>query len=138
MTCRPSGKKIVILWIYMLLILSTSLIPMDREIEGFGMIMEITPFVQNLLHAPVFALLSVLWVQIMNVHQIRNRRKYILVFIIGVGFGLLNELIQGVVPGRYPSIFDMGINVVGVVMGMWFFRWIENSEPNRIRRFVCE
>ena len=95
----------------MLLILSTSLIPMDHEIEGFGMIMEITPFVQNLLHAPVFALLSILWVQIMNVHQIKNRRKYILVFIIGVGFGLLNELIQGVVPGRYPSILDMGINV---------------------------
>ena len=138
MTCRPSGKKIVILWFYMLLILSTSLIPMDREIEGFGIIMEITPFVQNLLHAPVFALLSVLWLQIMNVYQIRNRRKFILVFIIGVGFGLLNELIQGMVPGRYPSIFDMGINVVGVVMGMWLFRWIENSESNPIRRFVCE
>lgn len=69
----------------------------------------------------------------------RARRVSSLVLILlGMAYGALDELHQGFVPGRDPSWADLLADCVGVVLGFLFFRSIlraraacAQDEPNR-------
>ena len=123
---------------YVLVILMTSLIPMDREIKGLNFIIGIKPIIQNSLHVPVFALLAVLSLQILSIYQINGWKRLLLVLLFAVGFGLLNEFMQLAVPGRYPSVIDMGLNTVGVFVGAFIYFFIERNGSGLIKRLVCQ
>lgn len=119
-------SKITILTIYMLLILTTSLIPMDRSVEGLNFIIDINPTMQNILHVPAFAILSILWLQVLK--QQRNAGKGILfVLLMSAGFGILNELIQLSIPGRYPSVIDICFNTIGALCGVLLYLIFERN-----------
>jgi hypothetical protein len=122
--------KITILIIYTLLLLGASLIPMDQEIEGLNFIIGLEPSIQNLLHIPAYAILSILLLQVLG-------KRLLLVIVVTIVFGIVNELIQLAIPGRYPSVIDVGLNIVGVVGGMLLYLWLERSRPGPIRHIVC-
>jgi VanZ family protein len=51
--------------------------------------------------------------------------KYILfILILTLGYGILMELIQFVVPGREPSALDVAANTAGVLFGITIRKWI--------------
>ncbi len=137
-TCKPSKPKIVITVIYMLFILTTSLIPMDRKISGLNFIIELKPYIQNVLHIPLYAVLSILFLQTFKNYYPKISKRIFLIFVCCGGFGILNEILQSVVPGRYVGMGDIILNFIGVIIGIIIFIFVEKSRPGLFRRIICE
>jgi len=100
-TCWPFKSKIALTISYIILVLASSAIPMDRQIQGFQFIVDIKPVIQNLLHIPMFAVLAILFLQILKNYQIKGFKRIVLVLLCSVFFGIISEAIQIVIPGRY-------------------------------------
>ena len=136
--CKPSKRKISLLLVYILFLLGTSLVPMDREIDGLQFLLALKPVVQNLLHIPLFMLLSILLLQVLQNYKPLSWSRIILALILSCFIGIFNEYIQLFVPGRYPSIIDMGFNTLGAMLGIALYAKLERSGESLIRRLVCE
>ena len=126
-TSKPNKHKIGLLVGYMMLILMTSLIPMDREIQGLNFIIGLKPTIQNLLHIPAYAILSILCIGLLKSCKIRRSTRIWLVIVSVVGFGVLNESVQMVVPGRYAGVMDMGLNTIGALAGILLYPILDRS-----------
>ena len=136
--CKPSKRKISLLLVYILFLLGTSLVPMDRKIEGLQFLLALKPALQNLLHIPLFMLLSILWLQVLQNYKPLLRSRIILALILSCFIGVFNEYIQIFIPGRYPSIIDMGFNTLGAMLGIALYAKLERSGESLIRSLVCE
>jgi VanZ family protein len=112
--------KITILITYVLLLLGTSLIPMDQEIDGLNFIIGLQPSIQNLLHIPAYAILSILLLQVLG-------KRLLLVIVVTIAFGIVNELIQLAIPGRCFGLLDIGLNTIGALVGIFLFRTFERT-----------
>jgi glycopeptide antibiotics resistance protein len=137
-TCKPNKRKIGLLIVYVGFLFATSLVPMDRPIEGLGFIFAIEPTLQNLLHIPVYMVLAILWLQVLQPREMPGRRKVVLVFLLSSLIGILTELIQTTVPGRYPSLLDAAFNVLGSGLGIVLYYRLYQTSDSFIRRLVCE
>ncbi len=126
--CRLSKPKIAITVSYMLLILMTSLIPMDQDIRGLSFMIGLEPIIQSLLHIPMFAILAILSLQLFKAHQIRGPKRITLVLLFCISFGMLNEIIQIFVPGRYAGILEIGLNTIGVLCGVLLSVLVDRSK----------
>jgi glycopeptide antibiotics resistance protein len=105
----------------MLLITATSSIPMDGSVPTFAFLTALKPDIQNLLHIPVFGCLAFLWLR-----AFCNRREPVLICIVAamtmtIAFGMIDELHQMVVPGRYAGLQDVILNIVGAGLGIVAF-----------------
>lgn len=107
--------------ILMGLIFISSSIPMDKNADVPKFIISLDPTLQNLLHIPVFGLLPFLWLKSFTKHSILTSTKVIITLIITILFGCLEEFHQTFVSGRYGSLTDMLLNIVGIFMGIVFF-----------------
>ena len=123
--CKSSSGKIVLVFIYMLLLSGSSLIPMDRPIQGLGFIIDLKPTIQNLLHVPVYFLLAVFLLQLFPRSRFGTWKRYGLVLLIAGSLGVFNEIIQTAVPGRYAGLTDILLNFVGAAAGIVFFSLAE-------------
>jgi hypothetical protein len=122
---------------YTALVLLSSVIPMHGRVGHFSLAVGLTPIVQNLLHVPVFAVLTILWLQLMRGYSMTPYTKFLLVIISALSFGIINELIQSVIPGRYPGLVDLGLNLIGVILGALVFVLAKRLRPEAVRRLVC-
>ena len=52
-----------------------------------------------------------------------SRRRRFLAPMVAVGFGVLMEIVQAFIPSRDASMMDIGINTLGVVLGIGVY-WI--------------
>ena len=136
--CRPNAIKIILTSIYMLLLLASSVIPMDRQIKGFQFVIAFKPAIQNLLHIPMFAILSFLFLLILQTFQIEIWKRNVIVLLSSGLFGLINEIIQIPVPGRYGGLTDIVLNLAGAILGIVVFGLVEKSKSGFIRRIICE
>ena len=135
--CKPSKTKIFFTCGYITMILLSSLIPMDENIRTFRFLLDLKPTIQNLLHIPAFAILAILCMQILSYFSMDKVRKVALVFGFSIAFGILNELIQAWVPGRYPGLLDIGLNCIGAMLGIFLFVMAERRHSGYLRRVVC-
>ena len=58
-----------------------------------------------------------------------EKRKHNLIlftFVLGNYVGLLNEGLQMVIPGRHASLGDVGLNLVGTILGLITYFGIKN------------
>ena len=105
----------------MLFIFFMSSIPASdlENAEGLRILMNLKPEIQNILHIPLYAILTVLWY-----HALQNRdssSKALLVSCLISGtYGIMDEVHQYFVPGRYLSVLDMGLNIVGCGLTVLF------------------
>ena len=136
--CKPNKRKIALLIVYVGFLFATSLVPMDRPIEGFEFVISIKPTVQNLLHIPVYTLLAILWLQVFQPYEISVSKKLVLAIVLSSLIGIMTELIQTTVPGRYPSLFDTTLNVLGSGLGIVLYFRLYHTSDSFIRRLVCE
>jgi glycopeptide antibiotics resistance protein len=136
--CRPGKLKIAITICYMLLLVASSAIPMDRPIKGLQFIMDLKPTIQNLLHIPMFAVLSILYLQILINYQFEGWKRNSYVLLLSLCFGIINEAIQIVIPGRYGGITDIVLNLIGAFVGILIYSLVEKSRPGVIRRIICD
>ena len=137
-TCRPSNIKIAFVVSYTLLLLASSLIPMHRDIKGLQFLIDLKPTVQNLLHIPMYIVLAVLFLQILQNYQIEGWKGNILVLLSTGFFGIINEVIQIVVPGCYGGLTDIGLNLIGTIVGILIYNVVGKIRPGLLRRIVCE
>ena len=86
----------------------------------------------------MFAILAILWLQISKQYEIEGKKRIVLILLLSFGFGILNELIQLTIPGRYAGILDMGLNTIGVLCGIALYVLLEKSKPGLLRKIVCE
>jgi len=100
------------------LIFISSSIPMDGESERLKFLMELTPTVQNLLHIPLFGLLAYLWLNALTKNRCPAKKKLIIAIIITLSYGLLDEFHQSFIPGRYASLSDIILNIIGIITGV--------------------
>jgi glycopeptide antibiotics resistance protein len=108
-------------FIYTAMVLASSLVPMSGSIGRFSVEMGLTPSVQNIFHIPMFAVLTILWLQFFKAKALRSLYKHILVIAAASLFGIVNELIQTFIPGRYAGVTDLSLNLVGIVLGTLIF-----------------
>jgi len=102
----------------MLLITGTSSVPMDGSAPTFAFLTSLKPQIQNLLHIPVFGCLTFLWLR-----AFCHRRQPILICIVvamtlTIAFGMVDELHQMFVPGRYAGLLDVILNAAGAGFGI--------------------
>ena len=113
--------KIAFLVAYMALILLTSLIPMDGNIQGLRSMVDLKPTLQNLLHIPAYGILTVLGLGLAGVDETNRLKKITLVLLLVMAFGILNEAVQMLIPGRYAGVMDLGLNTIGALSGLLFY-----------------
>ncbi|MCF8063126.1 MAG: VanZ family protein [Deltaproteobacteria bacterium] len=136
-SCRPGRKKITLIGLYMVLLAFLSLVPMDGNAKHFSVLAAVKPKAQNLLHVPAYALLAILWMQVMTLQGRRGIGRIAPAVLAGAGFGLVMELVQVWIPGRYPSLVDGVVNLLGVFMGLLVYLRVEKRSPGGIRRLIC-
>ena len=122
----------------MLLILST--IPDTSSSENQFMLLS--PTVQNLAHIPAYGLFALLL--IFNLRSSGTTRAQAVKTSMTIAFlyGVAMELIQTLVPGRFPSVMDCFLNVAGIlvftgsylmvaphVSFFWLGHWAIRSKP---------
>ena len=124
---KKLGKKTIILpMLYMLLIFILSSIPGDDSTRFSSFFAQINPGIQNLLHIPLFAGLTTLWILALMNYQILWKRVLSYSFFISWGYGLIDELHQFYVPGRYPGLIDVILNTLGIVTVLILFSKFAN------------
>ena len=134
---KQRGRRIALLALYVSLLFASSLVPMDQKMAGLGLVLEIRPGVQNLLHIPAYMLLAILWFQVLHRYSISLRRQIILSLLLSSLIGVLNEFIQLAVPGRYSSLTDVVLNSVGIILGTVLYCKLQGAGDSFARRLVC-
>ena len=77
----------------------------------------IPPTWQNFAHLPVYALLAWLWCKALQKKALSIFLVAGLSFFFAAGYGVLDELHQRSVPGRFGSLNDMVFDTIGAAAG---------------------
>ena len=136
--CVPSRRKLLLLSSCILLIIVSSLIPMDHRIEGLNFIISMNPRLQNFLHIPMYTLLTILWLQFIQGYNIPTWKIILLTLLFTSAFGIMNECVQMLIPGRYASFGDVLRDLIGAAIGLTIFYILQHSKPSLLRKLVCE
>jgi hypothetical protein len=101
-----------------------SSIPGEADSGALKVLMSLDPQWQNLLHIPLFGLLQTLWLRAFARMGRSGRAAVLTCLGISLAYGVCDEFHQLLVPGRYASLLDMGLNLVGVsVATLVFVLW---------------
>lgn len=114
-----------------LVIVYISSIP-DQSLWGNGALCERIIF--NLAHIPAYALLSFLWLKSFAGSTSRNHiitRSFILGGL--VLFAISDEFHQSFVPGRSASFMDIGLDFIGIILGLWAFKIFNTLSISQLR-----
>ncbi len=98
---------------YMAILLILSAIPDTSSPENQFMLLS--PTVQNLAHIPAYGLLALLWGFSLRNFGVPPLRAVLAAMTITFMYGVVMELLQALVPGRYPSIQDCILNIAGIL-----------------------
>lgn len=75
----------------------------------------------NLTHLPAYAILT--YFLFVTARAVRLRfNPYLAAVLAAFAFGILMEYLQSLVPGREPSLMDVGLNTVGIVTTVVIFK----------------
>lgn len=85
---------------------------------------RITETIQNLTHVPIYSVLAVLLMKLFNKTKIEHIKKVIYILLIILVLGALDELHQHFVPGRTASFLDIFLDVIGGIIGLIIYRYI--------------
>jgi VanZ family protein len=135
--CRPSPWKFVLVAAYMALIAFLSLVPMDEVVVPEQPPDFVGPLLQNLMHIPAYAALSIILAQVFAQYGRKGAGLIVPALLISVAFGAANEAGQALIPGRYPSLWDGLANLLGAGLGALVYTAAERLAPGRIRRLIC-
>ena len=107
---------------YMAGIYWLSSIPGEADPENpllSGIILWTPPASHNLAHMPLFGILAWLWYRSLSAWINTGQLLSSLAFLLATGFGILDEIHQLLVPGRYASLTDIALNTLGAGFAVW-------------------
>ena len=103
-----------------LLIICMSSIP-DKTLWSSGSLSE--QIISNLAHIPAYALLTFLWLKSFARTESKNNITAFSLILAGlVLFAVSDEIHQSFVPDRTASFMDIGLDLIGIVFGLWAFK----------------
>lgn len=114
--------RIVLTICYLAVLALLSLIPgPDKPGDSaFIWLVANTPtLIQKILHVCLYGVLTLLLAWTLDGIESKTYR-FLIAFIIAVSFGALMEWGQTKVPGRYATLYDVGLNAAGAVIGLLF------------------
>jgi len=114
--------RIVLTICYLAVLALLSLIPgPDKPGDSaFIWLVANTPtLIQKILHVCLYGVLTLLLAWTLDGIESKTYR-FLIVFIIAVSFGALMEWGQTKVQGRYATLYDVGLNAAGAVIGLLF------------------
>lgn len=107
----------------MAVIFVLSSIPGKMRNPRLRFLTELDPQWQNLLHVPLFGLLQFLWLRALVRSGVPRGKAILFGCAISFGYGVFDEWHQMFVPGRYASLTDISLNLLGVVLATVIF-WL--------------
>ncbi len=78
----------------------------------------VPPKLQNTLHVPVFALLAWLWCWSLRSWTGRFAVRLTLASVLAGLYAVMDEWYQSTVPGRFASLGDLALNLIGIGLGL--------------------
>ncbi len=106
----------------MILILVGSLMPMVDIPEQEKTVWEqIRSVITNLMHVPMYGVLTLVSLHFFECIRFSRPANAVVSALIAMSVGVLVEMLQMYVPGRYGSLSDIGLNAAGMVGGMVLF-----------------
>ena len=122
----------------MLGLYALSSIPGDQtpDTVAGALFMWVQPQWQNLLHVPLYGGLTATWIWAMRDWPLSRNGLLIISLLLAATWGLLDEIHQANVPGRFGSTTDMLLNVCGAILAVSYARL--RHLPARPRRLVNE
>ena len=111
---------------YMLFIFILSSIPADLGNSGNDE--RLKTVIQNILHIPLFGLLSFLWIITFRQRGRELSSASRIALAITIAYSVLDEYHQYYVPGRFMGIMDIGLDVIGAfsAWGIYWLLWNRN------------
>jgi VanZ family protein len=107
--------------ILMALIFIESSIPMDGGPGNIKLLTNLNPNLQNMLHIPLYACLSFLWLRAFSRLMVNTSVGMVLTFFFTILYGCIDEIHQIFVPGRYGGLLDIYLNMLGGITGFGVF-----------------
>src|SRR5680860_1333122 len=103
---------------YMAALFFVSYIPGDvmEVTPGFRLL---TPSWQNLLHVPAYGGLALSWWWALETQLAEKKPRLIAAFTLTIMYGLVDEVWQLFIPGRYGSLTDLALDALGAAMALW-------------------
>ena len=80
---------------------------------------KLHPIIRKLAHFSIYTVVGFSMMGFMCTFDIKNIVKFITSICIGVSYAITDEIHQSLIPGRGPSILDVGIDSAGVLTGIF-------------------
>lgn len=93
-----------------------SAVPQPRN-ETAHQVLVVAPTWQTLLHVPAYFVLAWLWWRTLRTQRWAVGPAVAGAVLVSAAYGVLDEVHQYFVPGRFLSVTDVGLNVAGAVLG---------------------
>jgi hypothetical protein len=104
--------------------------PLPDDPALYGLLNWLPPTVQNVLHVPAYAALTLAWRWALRAWLRTPATRLLGACGIAFACGLLDEWHQAFVPGRFASLTDVALNATGVALGIWLAAWIGSRARN--------
>ncbi len=92
---------------------------------------------RKIAHMLEFALLVVLLYRALPKPKHQNWQRFALASLLALGYAAIDEIHQGYVPGRQPSVRDVAIDAIGIIFGVLalflFFFWVKKRQKSQTR-----
>lgn len=115
--------------LYMVGILALSSIPGNASSGEALHLGSVPPKLQNALHVPLYALLTLLWLWAAQNCAGSVRVKIASIACFCIGFAIVDELYQTTIHGRDGSVSDVGLDTLGICLCAWLVHRFPNSIP---------
>lgn len=116
----PLSVRVILIICLVALLAFASLVPGRLKSGGAGSVWIVakTPvLMQKALHVCLYGLLAFLLVWTLDAVQ-SGTFRFLIPFIVAVGFGALMEWCQTKVPGRFGTLSDVALNAAGAGFGL--------------------
>ena len=80
--------------------------------------------ISNLLHIPAYAVTTILWLKAFRTKENVSWPSKMQIFILTglILFAFSDEIHQSFVPGRTASLMDIGLDILGIILGLVVFK----------------
>lgn len=118
----------------MALVSVLSIVPADPTYEtGVRFLTDLSPTFQNTLHIPAYAVITLAYMGYCFCFPLPVGRVLLVCLLIVMPISVLNEVAQIYVPGRYGSLMDICLNLLGVLTGLGAGCFLENRKEKTVR-----
>jgi VanZ family protein len=117
--CRKKQWLALLFAVVVILIMAGSLVPVaeipEQEKTFWEKMMSV---ITNLMHVPMYGVLTLVSLHYFDCIRYSRKKGVVVSILIAMSVGILNEILQIFVPGRYGSLTDIILNVFGIIAGV--------------------